>query len=137
MASKQGSDCAVSSDLPAGDCGAVQAARYLGWVIGACDRPCPLRAGALRLTRFSMSKLLLESQPSARLLRAKDVAKRLSISLALSYRLIQMGEIRSVRIGTAVRVRPEDLDTFIQDNLSEPVFNENFFNFSPLSAFFD
>ena len=55
-----------------------------------------------------------------RLLRADDVAEILNISLALAYRLMQLGEIRCVRIGTAVRVRPEDLDAYIQDNLSEP-----------------
>jgi hypothetical protein len=31
---------------------------------------------------------------------------------------MQRGEIRCVRIGTAVRVRPADLDTYIQVNLT-------------------
>jgi excisionase family DNA binding protein len=53
-----------------------------------------------------------------RLLRANDVAKILNISLALAYRLLQMGEIPCVRIGTAVRVRPEDLDAYIDANLT-------------------
>lgn len=30
---------------------------------------------------------------------------------------MQLGEIPTVRIGTAVRVRPEDLETFIKANL--------------------
>ncbi|MQC26898.1 MAG: DNA-binding protein [Chloroflexi bacterium] len=53
-----------------------------------------------------------------RLLRASDVAKILNISLALAYRLLQLGEIPCVRIGTAVRVRPEDLESYIEANLT-------------------
>lgn len=44
---KQGSGRADSGNLPVGACGAIQVARNLNGVIGACDRPCPLRAGAL------------------------------------------------------------------------------------------
>lgn len=53
-----------------------------------------------------------------RLLRAKDVATTLNISLALAYRLMQLGEIPVVKIGTAVRVRPDDLAEYIRANLS-------------------
>lgn len=53
-----------------------------------------------------------------KLLKAMEVAEILNISKALSYRLIQTGEIRSVHIGTACRVRPEDLQTYIEENLS-------------------
>lgn len=55
------------------------------------------------------------------LLRAKDVASTLNISLALAYRLMQLGDIPVVKIGTAVRVRPEDLADYIQANLSREV----------------
>lgn len=58
---------------------------------------------------------------TARLLRAREVAKILNVSQALAYRLMQMGEIPCVRIGTAVRVRPEDLDAYIEANLSKNI----------------
>lgn len=51
------------------------------------------------------------------LLKANDVAKILNISRALAYRLIQTGKIPAVRINHSVRVRFEDLEHFIQDNL--------------------
>ena len=49
-----------------------------------------------------------------RLLRAADVARVLSISKALVYRLIQQGLIPVVRINHAVRVKPSDLSAFIE-----------------------
>jgi len=42
------------------------------------------------------------------LLRAKEVAEILQISRAMAYTLMQRGEIPTVRIGKARRVRPED-----------------------------
>ena len=53
-----------------------------------------------------------------KLLKASDVARILNISRALSYRLMQQGEIRVVRINRAVRVRPADLEHFILNCLS-------------------
>ena len=51
------------------------------------------------------------------LLNASDIAHILNISRAMAYRLMQLGMIRSVSIGTAKRVRPKDLDDFILQNL--------------------
>ncbi len=53
-----------------------------------------------------------------RLLKAIEVAKVLNISRALAYQLMRRGEIRTVSIRTSVRVRPEDLQAFIQSNLT-------------------
>ena len=53
----------------------------------------------------------------SKLLKAPEVAEILNISRAMAYRLIQAGEIRSVHIGVARRVRPEDLRGYIEDNL--------------------
>jgi len=53
-----------------------------------------------------------------RLLKATEVAKILNISRALAYQMMQRGEIRTVSIRTSVRVRPEDLENFIQSNLT-------------------
>jgi excisionase family DNA binding protein len=50
------------------------------------------------------------------LLKAKDVAEILQISRAMAYILMQRGEIPTVRIGKARRVRPEDLIKFIENN---------------------
>ena len=50
------------------------------------------------------------------LLKAKDVAEILQISRAMAYTLMQRGEIPTVRIGKARRVRPEDLIKYIESN---------------------
>ncbi len=60
------------------------------------------------------------------MLKATEVAEILNISSSMSYRLIQTGEIRSVRIGVAKRVRPEDLADYISRNLS-PSMSEQVF----------
>jgi excisionase family DNA binding protein len=52
-----------------------------------------------------------------KLLRATEVAQILDISRSMAYRLIQTGEISSVHIGVARRVRPEDLQRYIEANL--------------------
>lgn len=52
-----------------------------------------------------------------KLLRAVEVAEILSISRAFAYRLMQQGQIRTIAIGTARRVRPEDLRSFIENNV--------------------
>jgi excisionase family DNA binding protein len=56
------------------------------------------------------------SNPIDKLLKATEIARILNISRAMAYRLIQTGEIRSVRIGAARRVRPEDLAAYIETN---------------------
>lgn len=55
----------------------------------------------------------LGTSQGERLLKASEVAGILSISKALVYRLIQHGEIPSVRINHAVRVKPSDLDEYV------------------------
>ncbi len=54
-------------------------------------------------------------QPVAnRLLKAKEVSETLQVSRSQVYRMMQLGEIPTVRVGTAVRVRPSDLEEFIK-----------------------
>ncbi len=48
------------------------------------------------------------------LLNATEVARVLSISKALAYRLMQSGDIPTVRFNRTVRVRQPDLDEYIQ-----------------------
>lgn len=55
-----------------------------------------------------------------RLLRANDIAKILNVSRPLAYRLMQTGKIPTVRINRSVRVRLEDLEQYIQTNLTTP-----------------
>jgi excisionase family DNA binding protein len=52
------------------------------------------------------------------LLTAKEVALVLNISRAMAYRLLQHGELTSVRIGNSVRVLPEDLEAYIKSRRS-------------------
>lgn len=52
------------------------------------------------------------------LLQANDVARILNISRSLAYRILKQGEIPTIRIGTAVRVRESDLIAYIQKHWS-------------------
>ncbi len=54
-----------------------------------------------------------------RLLRVDDIADRLAISRSMAWKLVSSGEMRSVRIGRAVRVRPSDLESYITDPARE------------------
>jgi len=53
-----------------------------------------------------------------KLLKGPQVAEILGISKALAYRLISQGSLSGVRFGRTVRVRPEDIEKFILDNLT-------------------
>ena len=52
-------------------------------------------------------------------LTASELAKTLKISKALAYRMIQIKEIPSFSIGRTVRVRRDDLDTFIESHMTK------------------
>jgi excisionase family DNA binding protein len=52
------------------------------------------------------------------LLTATDVARELNVSRSFAYQLLQRGTIPVVRLGRAVRVRPQDLDAFIEASVS-------------------
>ena len=53
------------------------------------------------------------------LLRIEAVAKRLSVSRSMAWKLIDLGDIQSIRIGRAVRVRPADLEAYLADPARE------------------
>ncbi|MGO9180776.1 MAG: helix-turn-helix transcriptional regulator [Candidatus Limnocylindrales bacterium] len=57
---------------------------------------------------------------TTRLLRIEEVADRLSVSRSMAWKLIALGQIRSLRIGRSVRVRPQDLEAFIADAGRDP-----------------
>lgn len=52
------------------------------------------------------------------LLNPADVAEILKISKALAYKMLKEGEIPTVRFGSSVRVRREDLDRYIYEKTS-------------------
>ena len=54
-----------------------------------------------------------------KLLKANEVAEILDVSRSLAYQMLKQGVIPSVRFGRTVRVRPQDLDAFIVNNVSE------------------
>ena len=53
------------------------------------------------------------------LLRIDEIMKILSLSRSFTYRLLQRGDIPTIRIGRTVRVRRGDLEKFILMNSSE------------------
>jgi excisionase family DNA binding protein len=53
------------------------------------------------------------------LLRIEDVARQLAISRSMAWKLVTYGQLRSVRIGRAVRVRPQDVEAFVAAATSE------------------
>ena len=55
--------------------------------------------------------------PTTKLLKAPEVAVILNCSKALVYKLIKQKELPSVQIGYTVRVRSEDLNIFIDNNM--------------------
>jgi excisionase family DNA binding protein len=63
-----------------------------------------------------MEKTSNAIQVANQLLRADQVAIRLNISRSLAYRLMQCGEIPTIRFNRTVRVRELDLDHFIQNH---------------------
>lgn len=54
-----------------------------------------------------------------RLLRIEDVAARLAVSRSMAWRLVASGDLRSIRIGGAIRIRPADLEAFIANQKHE------------------
>jgi excisionase family DNA binding protein len=55
----------------------------------------------------------IEESARPRLLRIPEVADRLAVSRSFAWKLVAIGELRSVRLGRAIRVRPEDLEAYL------------------------
>jgi excisionase family DNA binding protein len=55
------------------------------------------------------------------LLRAKDISLILNISRSYAYLLMQSGELPTVRLGRSIRVRPQDLEVFIERNIHHSI----------------
>ena len=54
-----------------------------------------------------------------RLLKIADVAERLAVSVTTVRRLIAAGKLQTVRIGRALRIRPDDLETYIENSKTD------------------
>ncbi len=95
---------------------------FLFWALGEKVGELRERRGVKNLIRVSPNQppekpIVDKAQPPSsvqkRLLKAEEVAKYLRISKSGAYRLMQTGEIPVVRIGKVVRVREEDIDSFV------------------------
>ena len=62
---------------------------------------------------YLKENLSIEEKTLSRLLNAQDVAAALKMGLSTVYMLVERGELPSIRIGRSVRIRPEDLEEFI------------------------
>ena len=52
-----------------------------------------------------------------RLLKAEEVAELLNISRSFAHLLMHTGQIPTVRLGRACRVKPQDLAEYIEKNI--------------------
>ena len=55
------------------------------------------------------------------LFTADDVARILNVSRSFAYKMMQDGTLPVVRLGRAVRVRPVDLNQFLETRVSHSV----------------
>ena len=83
--------------------------------VGLDDIRGPINSAKRRL--IIMETNLNKGPSIGNLLKANEVAELLSVSRAFAYSLMQSGQLPTVHIGRSVRVRPEDLEEFIQLNL--------------------
>ena len=72
-----------------------------------------------------VSKKHIESFKERRLLKAEDIASILNISLGFAYQLMKRGAVPTVRLGRAVRVRPSDLEDYMQSRINSKEANPN------------
>lgn len=57
--------------------------------------------------------MTLSSTTEVRLLTVAEVADRLRLAKSTVYQFIRDGELAAVRLGRAVRIKPEAVDTFL------------------------
>ena len=54
-----------------------------------------------------------------KLLKSDEIAEILHVSRSYAYLLMKRGDIPTVHVGGAVRVRPEDLDQYLIDKAAQ------------------
>ena len=67
-----------------------------------------------------------DTEKPVRLLKVNDVARLAQISPSQVYTMIQEGTLPAVRFGSALRIRPEDLQKFIEVNLTTQGYARQF-----------
>jgi excisionase family DNA binding protein len=67
-----------------------------------------------------------DNEKPIQLLKVSDVARLTQVSLSQVYTMIQEGTLPAVRFGSALRVRPEDLQKFIEVNLTTQGYARQF-----------
>jgi excisionase family DNA binding protein len=65
------------------------------------------------------------NKPVSKLLTARDISRVLQISISFAYHLMRTGQIPTVRLGRAVRVRPQDLDKYLNSRVDNQGDNTN------------
>ena len=97
---------------------------FLLWALGEKVGELRERRGVKNLLRVfpdqvteksPVEKAAPSTNPQKRLLKAEEVAKYLRISKSGAYHLMRTGEIPVVRIGKVVRVREEDIESFVMN----------------------
>ncbi len=83
--------------------------------VGLVDIRDPINSAKRRL--IIMETDLNKRTSIGKLLKANEVAELLSVSRSFAYALMQTGQLPTVHLGRSVRVRPEDLEEFIQLHL--------------------
>lgn len=63
----------------------------------------------------------MTSQQDVALLTLDEVAQRLKVSPSTARRLIRRGGLKTVRLGRLIRVRPADLNAYIERHIEEGV----------------
>ncbi|HEY7119681.1 MAG TPA: helix-turn-helix domain-containing protein [Tepidisphaeraceae bacterium] len=56
--------------------------------------------------------------PVPQLLRPREVSQRLGLSRAMTYRLIESGELKAIRIGKSIRVDVAEVARFVNERRS-------------------
>ncbi len=65
----------------------------------------------------TMLTQLVDTPKIEKLLKGNEVARLLNVSRSFAYLLMQTGTIPTVRLGRSIRVRPQDLVEYIEENL--------------------
>ena len=69
---------------------------------------------------MNANSIEIQEDNPIKLLRAKEVSEMLGISLSFTYKLMETGILKYVRIGTAVRIRLQDIVEYIDSHLIQP-----------------
>ena len=78
---------------------------------------------AVQCPTWEVGQVGTNGGPEDRYYTVGDVAKLWKVSQQMVYRLAALGELPCIRIGRAVRFRPQDLAVYEQRSIAAPVGN--------------